>query len=173
MLDALGNIGDFLGGIGVVVTLVYLAFQIRQNTDQLRSDAKQRELSSLDEMNRALLSWQSEIVSSPEVADIWRRGIFGGESLRGDDRLRFEYHGASILQIWQGNYFRYLETGDSDNWGSNEKHIRMFLSWPGFRAFWDSTKHLYADRFVVKIDQLGEAAPTPQRPAAVLERTES
>ena len=32
MLDALGNIGDFLRGIGVVITLLYLAAQIRQNT---------------------------------------------------------------------------------------------------------------------------------------------
>ena len=159
MLDALGNIGDFLGGIGVVVTLIYLAVQIRQNTDQLRSDAKQRELSSLDEMNRALLAWQSEVVDSAEVADLWRRGIAGQEQLRGDDRLRFEYHGASIIQIWQGNFFRYLETGDSDNWGSNELHIRMFMSWPGFRALWGRTKHLYADRFVEKIDQLGQAPP--------------
>ena len=29
-LDALGNLGDFIGGIAVIVTLVYLANQIRQ-----------------------------------------------------------------------------------------------------------------------------------------------
>jgi len=29
MIEALGNIGDFVGGIGVVVTLLYLAVQIR------------------------------------------------------------------------------------------------------------------------------------------------
>ena len=36
MLDELGNIGDFLGGLAVVVTLVYLALQIRQNTATTR-----------------------------------------------------------------------------------------------------------------------------------------
>ena len=34
--DALGNIGDFVGGIGVIITLAFLIFQIRQNTAQLR-----------------------------------------------------------------------------------------------------------------------------------------
>jgi hypothetical protein len=159
VLNALGNIGDFLGGVGVVVTLIYLAFQIRQNTDQLRADAKQQELSSLDEMNRSLLTWQSKVVESSEVADIWRRGISGREQLQGEERLRFEYHGASIVQIWQANYFRYLETGDANNWGLNETHIRMFLGWPGFREFWDRTKHLYADRFVEQIEQLVDAPP--------------
>ncbi len=159
MLEALGNIGDFLGGIGVVITLVYLATQIRQNTFQLRADAKQRELASLDEMVRALLSWQSEIVQSSEVADIWRRGILGREELQGEDRTRFEHHASSILQIWQGNYFRYLETGDSNIWGPTERHIRMFLGWPGFKSYWEQAKHLYADRFVEEIDRLAPAPP--------------
>jgi hypothetical protein len=29
VLEDLGNLGDFLGGIGVVVTLLYLAIQVR------------------------------------------------------------------------------------------------------------------------------------------------
>ncbi len=36
MIENPGNIGDFIGGIGVVITLVYLASQIRQNTRSLR-----------------------------------------------------------------------------------------------------------------------------------------
>ena len=35
-LEELGNLGDFLGGIGVIVTLVYLAVQIRSNTQTVR-----------------------------------------------------------------------------------------------------------------------------------------
>jgi len=159
VLDALGNIGDFLGGIGVVITLIYLAFQIRQNTAQLRSDAEQRRLSSVDEMTRGLADWESDIVTSAEVANLWVRGIKGDERLRGEERLRFEYQGARILQMWQANYVRYLHTGDSDNWGGNALHIRMFLGWPGFRAYWDKTKHLYNDRFQEEVERLASAPP--------------
>ena len=35
-LEALGNLGDFIGGIAVLVTLIYLAFQIRQNTSSVQ-----------------------------------------------------------------------------------------------------------------------------------------
>ena len=31
-LEDLGNLGDFIGGIAVVASLIYLAFQIRRNT---------------------------------------------------------------------------------------------------------------------------------------------
>ena len=43
--DAIGAIGDFVSGIGVIVTLGYLAVQIRSNTNVLRGQAH-RELSS-------------------------------------------------------------------------------------------------------------------------------
>ena len=55
MLDALGNIGDFLGGIGVVVTLLYLASQIRQNTRSLRASAHQSITSHIAELNRTIV----------------------------------------------------------------------------------------------------------------------
>lgn len=36
-LEQYAAIGEFVGGIGVVITLVYLALQIRQNTKTVRS----------------------------------------------------------------------------------------------------------------------------------------
>ncbi len=35
--ELLGNVGEFVGAIAVVITLVYLAVQVRQNSLQLRS----------------------------------------------------------------------------------------------------------------------------------------
>jgi hypothetical protein len=46
MLDVLGNLGDFVGGLAVVVTLIYLALQIRQNTATTRVQTVQHLLSS-------------------------------------------------------------------------------------------------------------------------------
>ena len=37
LLDDLGNVGEFLGSIAVVVSLLYLAVQIRQNTRSVRA----------------------------------------------------------------------------------------------------------------------------------------
>ena len=46
MLDVLGNLGDFIGGIAVVVTLLYLALQVRQNTATNRVQTVQHLLTS-------------------------------------------------------------------------------------------------------------------------------
>ena len=38
-LESLGNLGEFIGGIAVIVTLTYLAFQVRQGTKTLRANS--------------------------------------------------------------------------------------------------------------------------------------
>jgi len=37
-LQFLGNLGEFIGGLAVIVSLVYLALQVRQNTQSLRTE---------------------------------------------------------------------------------------------------------------------------------------
>ena len=37
--DAIGAVGEIIGAAGVIITLAYLATQIRQNTNQLKGEA--------------------------------------------------------------------------------------------------------------------------------------
>ena len=56
MMENLGNIGDFIGGVGVVITLVYLATQIRQNTRALRLSSIQQIMGTSVSVNEAASS---------------------------------------------------------------------------------------------------------------------
>jgi hypothetical protein len=75
--------GEFLGGIAVVVSLIYLAGQIRQNSRLLKASA-------------AGVTWQSSnaqaslTVQDPELARIYWAGIADRESLSEQDRQRFD-----------------------------------------------------------------------------------
>jgi hypothetical protein len=53
-LESLGNIGDFVGGLGVVLTLAYLAVQIRQNTATTRVQTVQHLLTTNSEWINAM-----------------------------------------------------------------------------------------------------------------------
>ena len=48
-LEDLGNLGEFIAAVAVVVSLVYLALQIRQNTRSVRDSAFQAVASSVQE----------------------------------------------------------------------------------------------------------------------------
>ena len=59
-LQDLGNIGEFLGSIGVIVTLIYLAIQIRQNTKAARA-------SSAAESQYVFANTNEWLLENPEV----------------------------------------------------------------------------------------------------------
>ena len=58
----LGNYGEFIGSIAVLATLIYLAFQIRQNTAQLASASLQ---AMADRMENKLLF----VAGNPEFSE--------------------------------------------------------------------------------------------------------
>ena len=52
--ELLGNYGEFVGAIAIVVTLVYLAIQLRQNTASVRANAYQSWVATNVDINVAL-----------------------------------------------------------------------------------------------------------------------
>ena len=85
MIQHLGNIGDFVGGVGVFVTLIYLATQIRQNTRALR-------LSSLQQIMGTSVSI-NEAASSGPVPGILAK-------LENQEQLVDEEFAQLLLHIW-------------------------------------------------------------------------
>ena len=62
-LEQLANLGEFLGGIAVIVSLVYLAVQVRRNT-------RATNLSAYQECVRASNDLAATIAQSGELARI-------------------------------------------------------------------------------------------------------
>ena len=53
-IQNLGSLGEFIAAIATLVTLVYLALQIRQNTKTVRSTAFQQVVDSFSEISLAV-----------------------------------------------------------------------------------------------------------------------
>ena len=65
--EAVGAIGEVLGAVGVIITLVYLAFQIRQNTRGLRLTARQ----TLTHQNTDFV----KMLLRPDIADLFAKAV--------------------------------------------------------------------------------------------------
>lgn len=81
ILDTLGNLGDFIGGIAVIVTLAYLAFQLRQSTETVRANSVHQ---LTENIARA-----TETLMKPENTEMYLRGARSYSSLTTDEKLRF------------------------------------------------------------------------------------
>jgi hypothetical protein len=131
-LSDLGNLGDFLGGIGVILTLVYLASQIRQNTRVARLATLQQWVTTVATVNGA-------ISQSGEFSRIYRAGAENAKSLEPDERLQFNMHLYQLFNTFESLFFQ-AEQGAIDQlfFEAKMETMRATLAQPGIRGWWDT-----------------------------------
>jgi hypothetical protein len=90
--------GEFIGGIAVVVSLIYLASQIRQNSKLLQVSVTM----AYGESDIALAKMP---VEDPEVWRILREGYGSREGLTAAEQIRFEAILDLFTRVFQRDYF--------------------------------------------------------------------
>ena len=83
-LNQLANLGEFVGGVAVLVTLIYLVIQIRQNNANARASSRQALLTGLHSGN-------FEVAKDAEMMRIIGAGLGDFDSLTPVERARFVF----------------------------------------------------------------------------------
>ncbi len=104
-LSQLAQLGEFIGGVAVLATLVYLAVQIRQNTAAFLT-------SSTAQAAEPIYRMAEPLFHDGEFADIVQRGIAGLEHLTPEERFRFR-NWASMMLYGYENLLRAYESGQT------------------------------------------------------------
>jgi hypothetical protein len=135
--EALGAIAELLGAVGVVVTLFYLAVQIRQNTKSVRAATFQetmRDVSSLADLT----------TKDPDLARVYLAGIDDLASLPIEDRVRFGAFMLSFLRRIENLVYQ-TEQGmlDPDSWEGLREALRRIFAHPGTVAWWTRSQHAF------------------------------
>ncbi len=88
-LEDLGNLGELVGALAVVISLIYLAAQIRQNTVQMRENSEISRLLLQENFVSGQERLTIALVSNEEMYRVWRLGSTASEKLSDEDRERF------------------------------------------------------------------------------------
>ena len=154
-LQDLGNIGEFVSAIAVVASLVYLAFQIRQNTRQITQNTQAVELSAIDALMNAATESRRSVIENEDVARIYHHGMRDREGLNEIDQTRFRVLMVSVFRAFQSSYQLGFVSGLApENWRTDRAAVLRLLGQSGARQFWESYKHEFEDGFVKEIDSV-------------------
>ena len=152
-LTQLANLGEFIGGVAVLVTLVYLALQVRQ------SNTWNRQQGFRDAQGRTI-DWVEHVTSTKEIAHLYNTGCADYEALDDDDQFRFNW-----IQTRRWAAFELVV--DYHEGGSMkdeillivESYLRQDLSKPGIRRWWsDWGRATFASDFRQHVDRLSREA---------------
>lgn len=159
MLDALGNIGDLLGGLGVFATLIYLAIQIRQNTQSSRSAAYQSAVV-------ATSTWTQDVGTDSESTRIMQAGLYDPQRLDALEQAQFSLIMAAFFRNLENIHFQFVSGAiDESLWSGWAHRISSLVSTPGVREWWEGAKNAFSADFQRVVDQAEEARPPVPPPA--------
>jgi hypothetical protein len=146
--EAIGAIGEILGAIGVIVTLGYLAVQIRQNTRSLRAAAQQ----SFVEVNA---SFAGLLLNNDGMARVYRLGINDQSQPSEDELVQFDmlmvtfFRDAQNLLLQQG-------TMDHEMWEGTMRNVLWHMRQPGVLDWWKTRKRMFSSRFCEYLEAGGK-----------------
>ena len=151
----LGNYGEFIGAIAVVGTLVYLAIQIRQNTEMTK-------LAALQNITLGGAESNNNAACNGDLAEILIRGFSEPDSLTDVERLRFNAHCVALYHHLDAA-FQMREQGKLDDqaWAKFEYEIPLWLNIPAVRNWFGTDKMRLSPNFRRYIEERDADTPVP------------
>lgn len=145
--NAISAIGEIVGAAGVIVSLVYLAIQIRAQN----RESKASSIHEITDAHRAVMSQ----LQNRDIADIWDEATRDFENLNRSKQVRFVSVAMNIYKVTEEAFYQ-SRSGrlDAYIWEGIVAQIKEFHSWPGARCVWSFRKRDFSEVFVQFIDGL-------------------
>ncbi len=154
--EAIGAIGEVLGAFGVIATLGYLAFQIRQNTKQLTLNELASRVAVANASATALRVERRSAYESAELADLWLRGMSDPDDLSENDYYRFRLFMQNAMDGMWDIYSQTAATGYAQEiWKTQGISVVLRLvASVGGRRVWTQFRETYPEEFRTEIDRI-------------------
>jgi len=117
-LQGWGNIADIISGAAIVITLIFLILEVRENTEVSRVGAYDRNMDSLNSV-RAVVTSDAKMADNYLAVD---RGQWA--ELSPDENLRIRVFFEMLFGVYEKTYFakKFGHIGESE-WERFERHV--------------------------------------------------
>jgi hypothetical protein len=154
-LSDLASLGSFVSGVAVLVSLVYLAVQVRQ------TEKNQRALMNQGVATRAMerIAWMAE----PHISDLFTRAVAGDSEYSAQELFKLAVMLRSMLISGQDVYTQ-RNSGllDQIMFDQTMGGVRLWLAQPTFRALWKAGRLSYAPEWASYVDKMIAETPIAQ-----------
>ncbi|MEH6586174.1 MAG: hypothetical protein V7720_06430 [Halioglobus sp.] len=143
--EAIEAISSAISAVGVIATLIYLAYQIRQNTHSLQG-ATEQSLMTLEKDTYSLIA---------DNAELMIRASSDYLALSPEDALRFNsIVGAEMSLVYSAHVQYRRKLLSSEGWEAYERSTMEQFKELGFLSAWQSIKSGYPESFTNVVDRL-------------------
>lgn len=146
-LQDLANVGEFVGGLFVIVSLVYLAVQVRQSTQSIRTENYARALERISSM-------QSQLSRDGAFCAMFARGALDPSRLTPQERIQFTWWGYEAFGAFEFMFHQTQSLAIPDEvWQRWAATVDFWLSFPGIRLWWAARPAPFSASFSAFVDE--------------------
>ena len=142
-LAQLANLGEFIGGVAVLVTLIYLALQIRQGSRFARIEAHR-------ETGAAMSEFIGDVAKDLDLHDLWYNGLRSNRELGDEEQDRL---GMLLYRVFftLSTAHRYADL-DPSLWDTYRGYIDRNLGFPYVQEWWVRQRGFFTEAFRMHVD---------------------
>lgn len=145
-LDAIGNIGELIGSVGVLLSLVYLAVQIRRNTEAERTSTYQKVVSDFGVFNQTM-------AAHPDLLKLFVEGMENYDERNADEKARLSQMFFLCFHYFENMYYQHRKGYmEHEVWMGWKRLMLAYFERPGFQAWWRLRRGAFSESFAVFLE---------------------
>lgn len=147
-LNDLSDLGQFISSVAVIVSLIYLAIQVRQNTSSIRTETFARALERVSSM-------QSVLFENGGLARLQAQGVLDPSKLTREERLQLTWWLTEAFGTFEF-MFHQAKSGvlPDEVWSRWSATVAWWASFPGVKAWWHARPTPFSGSFTSFVDAL-------------------
>ena len=151
-----GALGEMIGGSAIIVSLIYVGLQIRQNTKATQVATSQ---AFIDIHGTVILA----IARDEKFRDIYWRGLNGLSNLNDSEHAAFGAWTAQVLRAWESFYYQWKAGAFEEHlWLGWKSQFDDLFGYSGITEIWNMREHHFSDEFrelVAQAIERGQSKP--------------
>ena len=152
-IQMLGSLGEFVGSIAVVMTLIFLVFQVRANTHSMDEGRRLAMSEAYQSRAQMLQEEQFRIMDSPYLVGISQKLQEGSlDSLTSEERARLQSLQTSIIARVDNVYYQYQQGFLDEEFYEHQFRVGVANFAPQWWAFIDP--RLLRPSFRLEVDRI-------------------
>ncbi len=144
--EAIGAIGELIGGVAVIATLIYLAVQLRQNTKGIRAQSYYNVVSGKNALYQ-------ELAANTELVKIVLQGLAADPPLSSViDGVRTHLMLYAFMNEFETTYLLFkADAVEEDIWLRDKAQMAGMIGFPGMINWWSLAKQYFHKDFVAEV----------------------
>lgn len=150
--EAISSIAELVGAAGVIISLIYLAFQVKQNTKASKAATRQALADGAQRL-------ASDVVEGDDIARIMTDAMTGTD-IKPHEIFRLQSRCYRDLRFWDNAYYQYTEgLLTEEEWDGFRENLKLVMQFPTYREYWGKLQVMFSAPFREELNDLLSSEP--------------